>query len=503
MSEEMGVAKPDPAFFGRALRAHGRARSRRRRVRRRPARQRRAAGGRAGMRAVWLRRGPWGVINAGRSRGAPRVGSLAELVDRIDELRLAGPAGPAGAARVTYATHVRAQARPPLRPSSVPPVLGRETVEAAWSSGGPVGRPAGDPGRRAASRTWRSSTPADPAHGDLASNLALKLARPLRRPPMAIAEAIAAELRSGIGRRAMSRASRSRRPGSSTCGVADAASWSGRSTRHAPPATPSAGSCRTAPQPSNVEFVSANPTGPLTVGNARGAFVGDLLCRVLEAAGHDVTREYYFNDSGRQVRVLGASVAARRRGEELPEEAYRGAYVDTLAGGAAGRRLGSGDRTGRRPRRHRRARGRPSGSGRASRPASRTSASGSTSGRARRRCTQDGWVERAVERLRERRPRVRAGRRDLVPLDRRSATTRTGSSIAPTGSPPTSRRTSATSPRSSAAASTSSSTSGAPTTTAPSPASATPRRRWASTPTPWRCCWSPGCASCATARRSR
>ncbi len=77
--------------------------------------------------------------------------------------------------------------------------------------------------------------------------------------------------------------------------------------------------------------MSANPTGPLTVGNARGAFVGDLLCRVLEAAGHHITREYYFNDSGRQVRVLGASVAARKRGEGLPEEAYRGAYVDALA----------------------------------------------------------------------------------------------------------------------------------------------------------------------------
>ena len=81
----------------------------------------------------------------------------------------------------------------------------------------------------------------------------------------------------------------------------------------------------------NVEFVSANPTGPLTVGNARGAFVGDLLCRVLEGGGHRVTREYYFNDSGRQVRVLGASVVARRLGEPLPEEAYRGAYVDDLA----------------------------------------------------------------------------------------------------------------------------------------------------------------------------
>ncbi len=96
------------------------------------------------------------------------------------------------------------------------------------------------------------------------------------------------------------------------------------------------------PRRLNVEFVSANPTGPLTVGNARGAFVGDLLCRVLEAAGDDVTREYYFNDSGRQVRVLGASVAARKVGDELPEEAYRGAYVDDPGGGAAGRDLGDG-----------------------------------------------------------------------------------------------------------------------------------------------------------------
>jgi arginyl-tRNA synthetase len=80
-----------------------------------------------------------------------------------------------------------------------------------------------------------------------------------------------------------------------------------------------------------VEFVSANPTGPLHIGNARGAFVGDLLCRVLEAAGHSVTREYYFNDFGAQVRNLGASVVAIRRGEPLPEEAYRGAYVGDLA----------------------------------------------------------------------------------------------------------------------------------------------------------------------------
>jgi arginyl-tRNA synthetase len=80
-----------------------------------------------------------------------------------------------------------------------------------------------------------------------------------------------------------------------------------------------------------VEFVSANPTGPLHIGNARGAFVGDLLCRVLEAAGHTVTREYYFNDFGAQVRNLGASVVAIRAGTEIPEDGYRGAYVHDLA----------------------------------------------------------------------------------------------------------------------------------------------------------------------------
>jgi arginyl-tRNA synthetase len=77
--------------------------------------------------------------------------------------------------------------------------------------------------------------------------------------------------------------------------------------------------------------VSANPTGPLTVGNARGAFVGDLLSRVLEAGGQRVTREYYFNDSGAQVRNLGASLLAIRAGEEIPADGYHGDYVVDLA----------------------------------------------------------------------------------------------------------------------------------------------------------------------------
>ena len=81
----------------------------------------------------------------------------------------------------------------------------------------------------------------------------------------------------------------------------------------------------------NVEFVSANPTGPLTIGNARGAFIGDLLSRVLEAGGQHVTREYYFNDSGAQIDNLGASVAAVKRGEPVPEDGYQGDYVADLA----------------------------------------------------------------------------------------------------------------------------------------------------------------------------
>ena len=70
--------------------------------------------------------------------------------------------------------------------------------------------------------------------------------------------------------------------------------------------------------------MSANPTGPLHIGNARGAFIGDLLSRVLEAGGQQVTREYYFNDSGAQIGNLGASVAALKRGEPVPEDGYHG-----------------------------------------------------------------------------------------------------------------------------------------------------------------------------------
>jgi arginyl-tRNA synthetase len=80
-----------------------------------------------------------------------------------------------------------------------------------------------------------------------------------------------------------------------------------------------------------IEFVSANPTGPLVAASGRHAAYGDALARILEHHGHTVWREYYFNDAGNQIRLLGESVRARARGEEIPEGGYRGDYVADLA----------------------------------------------------------------------------------------------------------------------------------------------------------------------------
>jgi arginyl-tRNA synthetase len=80
-----------------------------------------------------------------------------------------------------------------------------------------------------------------------------------------------------------------------------------------------------------IEFVSANPTGPLTVGSGRHAAYGDALSRIVELAGHRVEREYYVNDHGTQVRLFGESIRARARGEEPPDDGYRGDYVKELA----------------------------------------------------------------------------------------------------------------------------------------------------------------------------
>ena len=86
----------------------------------------------------------------------------------------------------------------------------------------------------------------------------------------------------------------------------------------------------------NVEFVSANPTGPITVAAGRHAAYGDSLCRILDFAGNEVDREYYVNDQGGQIKRFAASIRARARGQEPPEDGYQGLYVAEIADGIAG-----------------------------------------------------------------------------------------------------------------------------------------------------------------------
>ena len=166
-------------------------------------------------------------------------------------------------------------------------------------------------------------------HGDFSTNLALKMAGQLKQPPRQIAEALVAALDVGPDDDLLARAEVAG-PGFVNVWLTpthvEKAVDAIRSAPDTYGAEPAANPTRI-----NVEFVSANPTGPLTVGNARGAFVGDLLCRVLEAVGHQVTREYYFNDSGAQVEKLGLSVAAIRAGQEVPEDGYHGDYVREIA----------------------------------------------------------------------------------------------------------------------------------------------------------------------------
>ena len=175
--------------------------------------------------------------------------------------------------------------------------------------------------------------PADPRHGDLASNLAMRLARPCRMAPLAIASALKEELDREIETDATATplaAVDVAPPGFINLRLADRALEGLLEAVLAAPGTWGT-VAPVRPRRVNVEFVSANPTGPLHIGNARGAFVGDLLSRLLEAGGQTVTREYYFNDFGLQVRNLGASVVAIRRGEPVPEDGYHGDYVHDLA----------------------------------------------------------------------------------------------------------------------------------------------------------------------------
>ena len=173
--------------------------------------------------------------------------------------------------------------------------------------------------------------PGEPAHGDYATSVALRLAKPLRRPPMAIAEAI----RDRFPRSEMVAAVEAAKPGFVNVRLADG--WVAKQADAIAAAGEGYGrSTRLAGQRIQVEYISANPTGPMTVANARGGPLGDALANVIAFMGADVTREYYVNDTGSQVDQLGISVALRYRelrGEQvsIPPDAYPAEYVIDIA----------------------------------------------------------------------------------------------------------------------------------------------------------------------------
>jgi arginyl-tRNA synthetase len=181
-----------------------------------------------------------------------------------------------------------------------------------------------------------TESPKDPSHGDIASNVALALARAEGKPPRAIGETIREHIElpddvkevtvAGPGflnfrmaplywhremRRAVAEGRSFFRP----------RKWQIRESGN---------------DTVQVEFLSANPTGPLTVGHGRNAVLGDTIARLYEAAGFRVNREYYFNDGGRQMRLLGESVRVRYlqelgREASMPEDGYQGEYIREIA----------------------------------------------------------------------------------------------------------------------------------------------------------------------------
>ncbi|MGI8496017.1 MAG: arginine--tRNA ligase [Gemmatimonadaceae bacterium] len=167
----------------------------------------------------------------------------------------------------------------------------------------------------------------DPAHGEWSTNLALTLARPLRRKPREIAESLLPALdlpRLGIASVDIAG------PGFINFRLDPAANARALTTIVA------AGerfgrSARGRGQAVNIEFVSANPTGPLHVGHGRQAALGDAISALLEWTGWSVSREFYYNDAGAQIAALGASVQARLRDEPVEDGGYHGEYIREIA----------------------------------------------------------------------------------------------------------------------------------------------------------------------------
>jgi arginyl-tRNA synthetase len=175
------------------------------------------------------------------------------------------------------------------------------------------------------------SAPANPEHGDLATPVAMALAKAARRSPREIAAEIAAALEP------LDIVERVEVAGPGFVNVTLAPSWFAGAAGAVAAAGGAYGAGQAAPaERIHLEFVSANPTGPLHVGHARHAAFGDSLGRILAFAGHSVHREYYVNDYGRQIELFGLSVKARLDqlhgvDTEVPDDGYHGEYIVDIA----------------------------------------------------------------------------------------------------------------------------------------------------------------------------
>jgi arginyl-tRNA synthetase len=165
--------------------------------------------------------------------------------------------------------------------------------------------------------------PTDADHGDYATNVALRTAKVVGRAPREIAEELAAKVME------LSEVDRAEVAGPGFVNVwltdpffVEALNEIGSEY---------GGGFAAERERIQVEMVSANPTGPLTVASARNGAYGDSVARLLEFAGHEISREYYWNDAGRQIDLFRASVEAARRGDEPPEDGYRGDYIAEIA----------------------------------------------------------------------------------------------------------------------------------------------------------------------------
>jgi arginyl-tRNA synthetase len=175
--------------------------------------------------------------------------------------------------------------------------------------------------------------PRNPEHGDYASTLAMQLGKKVGVPPRELAAALAEEL----GRQAGVKSVEIAGPGFLNIRLDAAAA--GQLARVVVQAGQEYGhSDRLAGQRINLEFVSANPTGPVHIGGVRWAAVGDALSRLLRAAGAGVGTEYYFNDAGSQIDRFAGSLYAAAKGEPVPEDGYGGAYIAEIAAAVTAKR---------------------------------------------------------------------------------------------------------------------------------------------------------------------